>query len=383
MLSLSVDPPSIAEEDDDSTPDDTENVSTVTVGITNAKTFAEDRTVTLTFSGAAASDYSVSPEDADPGVDDHQVVLPMETASVEVTVTAAGNDTADGNLTLTVAGDLDGTVIGTTDITIRDDETTTNNDATGKPAITGTPQVGQPQVGQTLEVDVSAIMDADGKTNADNGVTGYAYTYQWILVDGATETDIAGETESTYTPVATDVDKKIKVRVSFIDDAGNPEEPLPSDATAAVIARDSTAPEVTSIERQVPTTSPTNADSLTWLVTFDEDVANVDATDFEVDGTTAPLGFAAVPGSATQYEVTASGGDLAGLNATVTLSFASAQEHRRHGRQRAGGHHADGDEREHVRRGQHRPDGDDHGGSGPQQRTVHGDVHLLRGGYRL
>ena len=95
--------------------------------------------------------------------------------------------------------------------------------------------------------------------------------------------------------------------------------------TIDVTSSDTTAPEVTSIERQVPTTSPTNADSLTWLVTFDEDVENVDAPDFEVDGTTAPLGVAAVPGSSAQYEVTASEGDLAGLDGTVTLSFASAQ----------------------------------------------------------
>ena len=37
-------------------------------------------------------------------------------------------------------------------------------------------------------------------------------------------------------------------------------------------ATDTTAPRVTSIERQTPTTSPTNADSLRWRVTFNEDV---------------------------------------------------------------------------------------------------------------
>ena len=47
--------------------------------------------------------------------------------------------------------------------------------------------------------------------------------------------------------------------------------------TIDVTSSDTTAPGVTSIERQAPTTSPTNADSLTWLVTFDEDVENVDA----------------------------------------------------------------------------------------------------------
>ena len=50
-----------------------------------------------------------------------------ETASVEVTVTATGNDTDDGNRTVTVAADLDGTAIGSTDITILDDDTTTPN----------------------------------------------------------------------------------------------------------------------------------------------------------------------------------------------------------------------------------------------------------------
>ena len=97
-LLLSVVPSSIAEEDDDGTMGTAENVSTVTVEITNGKTFAVDQTVTLTFSGTATqgTHYSVSPGDADSGTGGHQVVLPKETASVEVTVTATGNDTADG-----------------------------------------------------------------------------------------------------------------------------------------------------------------------------------------------------------------------------------------------------------------------------------------------
>ena len=52
----------------------------------------------------------------------HQVTLPAETASVSVTVTAAANDTNDGNRIVSVAGDLDGTGIGSTTITIVDDD---------------------------------------------------------------------------------------------------------------------------------------------------------------------------------------------------------------------------------------------------------------------
>ena len=82
---------------------------------------------------------------------------------------------------------------------------------------------------------------------------------------------------------------------------------------------------VLSIVRQVPAVSPTNADSLTWRVTFSEDVRNVDPADFTLTGTTATLAVTAVTAS-TIYDVTASGGDLADLNNTVTLGFASGQD---------------------------------------------------------
>ena len=88
---------------------------------------------------------------------------------------------------------------------------------------------------------------------------------------------------------------------------------------------DNTAPRVTSIARQTPASSPTNADSLTWRVTFDEDVKNVDAMDFEVSGTTAtPTAVSEVTAS-TVYDVTVSGGNLADRNAPVTLTFAAGQ----------------------------------------------------------
>ena len=88
---------------------------------------------------------------------------------------------------------------------------------------------------------------------------------------------------------------------------------------------DTTAPRVASITRQNPTSSPTNADSLTWRVTFSEAVSNVNAADFAVSGTTATVtAVAAVSGLTGAYDVTASGGNLAALNATVTLAISSS-----------------------------------------------------------
>ena len=99
-----------------------------------------------------------------------------------------------------------------------------NTPATGAPTITGTAQVGQ-----TLTAGTAAIVDADGLTSV-------SYTYQWIRVaTDNTETNISGATASTHTLVAADQGTTIKVKVSFTDDASNPET-LTSAATAVVTA---------------------------------------------------------------------------------------------------------------------------------------------------
>ncbi len=88
---------------------------------------------------------------------------------------------------------------------------------------------------------------------------------------------------------------------------------------------DSTAPGVTSFTRQNPATSRTNADALVFRATFGEDVQEVDSGDFGVNGTTttAVTGVAVV--SASVYDVTVSGGDLASFNGVVGLDLAGTQ----------------------------------------------------------
>ena len=102
---------------------------------------------------------------------------------------------------------------------------TTNSPATGAPTISGTAQVGE-----TLTADKSGIADADDLTSA-------TYSYQWLADDA----EIAGANGSTYTLVAEDEGKAIKVQVSFTDDAGN-NEALTSAATGAVSAAQPTEP---------------------------------------------------------------------------------------------------------------------------------------------
>ena len=95
--------------------------------------------------------------------------------------------------------------------------------ATGQPVINGIAQVGQ-----TLTSDESGIADEDGLTNV-------SYSYQWSRNDGSSDTDIPDAVESSYALTPADALTTVKVRVTFIDDAGY-EESVVSDATAQVPA---------------------------------------------------------------------------------------------------------------------------------------------------
>ncbi len=92
---------------------------------------------------------------------------------------------------------------------------TTNNDAVGRLAITGTTQLRQ-----TLTADHTGITDEDGKpTDAAS------FSYQWIRVDLYwNETEISGATSSTYTLQDADEENWIKVKMTFTDDEDNAEE---------------------------------------------------------------------------------------------------------------------------------------------------------------
>ena len=99
------------------------------------------------------------------------------------------------------------------------------SNATGAPSISGSGRVGQ-----TLTAVTSGIADP-------NGLSRVSYDYRWLRMEGDRETPV-GLDAATYTPVAADVGKEIKVRVSFTDDAGNMERLT----SAAVAIRAATPP---------------------------------------------------------------------------------------------------------------------------------------------
>ena len=205
--------------------------------------------------------------------------------------------------------------------------TTANTPATGNPFIIGMPT---PQVGQSLSASVGNINDADGTTNI-------VVSYQWIRVDGATETDITGATTNTYTPVAGDVGKQLKVRASFTDDLGNPESRTSSATLAVQAAAVNNAPmftEGTSTTRSVAENTAGSRNIGTAIAATDADsgdtleytLGGTDMASFAIVSTSGQLQTQAALDYETKssYAVTVSvsdgngGTDSIGVTITVT-----------------------------------------------------------------
>ena len=153
-----------------------------------------------------------------------------------------GDDLASFTFRVNDGGDDSGTHTMTIDVTA------VNDTATGQPGITGTAQVGQ-----VLTAAAGTIADPDGLP--EPFLTDANTSFQWVRVTSGTDDDISGETASTYTLVAADEGKTIKVKVSFQDAGGGSEGPFTSAATAVVAAADTTPPTV--ISATVPATPPT------------------------------------------------------------------------------------------------------------------------------
>jgi hypothetical protein len=80
---------------------------------------------------------------------------------------------------------------------------------------------------------------------------------------------------------------------------------ISADTSAVAVTVDTTPPTVSSINRVA--TSPTNATSVAWTVTFSESVSGVDATDFSLVRSGVTGGTLVVAGSGATRTVTASG----------------------------------------------------------------------------
>ena len=102
----------------------------------------------------------------------------------------------------------------------------------------------------------------------------------------------------------------------------NPQGPA-AGRTPPVKAQDTTPPRLIAWKRHAPASATTDADVLTWRLTFTEPVTGVTASHFtvRVNGSSKHAATQTVRGSGTRWDVTVAGGPLADLNGTVELAF--------------------------------------------------------------
>ena len=241
-------------------------------------------------------------------------------------VTVSGGDLADknGTVTLSFAADQDiadeaDNALDNTTPTITDDNSYELDNTAPMVEITDVPPTSDGPFTATISFSEAVSGFGQGDITAANGTLS---TFEPVTTDGTTASTVW---TVLVTPTA-DGAVTLEIEANVVQNMVGSGNMAASPATSIYTAPDTTAPTVTSITRQTPATSPTNADSLTWRVVFSETVANVDSTDFVVTGTTATLSVAEVTSQTGAWDVTVSGGDLADKNGMVTLSFAPDQD---------------------------------------------------------
>ena len=220
----------------DGTDDSVAHTMTVSVAAANDTPTSADKTVTTAEDTAytfTADDFDFSDPDAGDSLSGVKIVslpsvgtLALDGAALTANQTVPRADIDAGKLSFTPAPNAngpayasftfrvsDGTDDSTDEYAMTMDVTAVNDAPTGLPTVTGT---GTLRAEQTLTADTTGIADADGLTQA-------VYSYQWVRVDGGTDTEIADATDNTYRVVAADQGKKIRVRVTFTDDGGTEE----------------------------------------------------------------------------------------------------------------------------------------------------------------
>ena len=293
---------------------------------TNANSLVWRVTFSEAVTNADAADFEVSGTTATLTVAD-------VTGAHAVDVTATGGDLADLDATVTLSfatgqdiTDSEGNALAETAPTgAQETEYVLDNTAPAVESITRHTPGASPTNADTLVWRVTFSEALENADAADFEVTGTTATLTVADVTGAHAVDVTA-TGGDLADLNATVTLSFASAQDIADAAGNAlADTAPTGAQETEYVVDNIAPGVESITRHTPAESPTNADSLVWRVTFSEAVTNADAADFEVSGTTATLTIADVTG-AHAVDVSVSGGDLMDLEATVTLSFASAQD---------------------------------------------------------
>jgi len=278
----------------------------------------------VSISGAHASDFTVTrqpPQLVDAGVPETFDITFNPSATglrgpVDVTITNDDSDESPYNFR------LQGTGTAAPEINVSSSES-------GAVADGGTDAQGNELAGVaktvTYTVSNTGTDDLTLATATSSALTNV--TVNAVSAPGSTTVTAGNSTTFTvqYTPT---VAGAFSFDLAFTNNDGD-ENPYNMTVSGTGTNADIVAPRIASINTLF-VNSPTDSDEIIWRIFFDETVLNVTLDDFSVSGTTAPLSVRTPvtdnPGFGTLIDLRVVGGDLAGLNGTVTLSLAPGQD---------------------------------------------------------
>ena len=247
---------------------------------------------TLTYSGGTVAAGSVCTVDVDVTASSAGAL-----ANTTGSLTSSQGDSGTASATLTVS--LPGLSVDSPSITEGDTGTSTLNFT-----VTLTPASSR-----TVTVDYAT---ADGTASAGSDYTAASGTLVFTPGQTSRTVGVTVLNENQFEP-----DENLTLTLSSPTNAAI--GTATGTGTILTDDTDGTAPQLTAITRQTPSSAVTNADSLTWSVTFSENVSGVGAADFGVNGSTATV--SGVSGSGDTYAVVVSGGNLASFDGDVALGL--------------------------------------------------------------
>lgn len=239
--------------------------------------------------------------------------------SYDISVT--GIDAANGTLGLTLAGGQD--ITDTSSNALTDTTPSGANDTWTLDNVAPTLASAE-VIGNTLTLTYDETLDGASVPAAGD------FTVQ-VNAGAATVSSVAVSGSTVVITLASSVADTDTVTVSYAaaaaplqDAATNPVADL-ADAAVLNDTNDVLAPTVISVVRLNPLDALTNADALTFRVTFSEQVSNVSADDFAAAGNAAGSAtISAVMAQAVNiFDVTVTG--IADANGELSLAFAGAQ----------------------------------------------------------
>ena len=314
--------------------DDSASVYTMVIDVTavNDAPTASDKTVTTnedTVYTFAASDFNFADVDSGAALASVKVVtlpangsLTLDGAAVTTNQVITKTDIDAGKLKYGPPVNANGSGYASFTFKVNDgaadsasaytmtiDVTPVNDLPTGSPTVTG-----NAVVGGTLTADPADIRDADGLPGT--------FDWQWARDDGTTKTDIPGANSPTYTPVAADLCRQLRVRVNFTDNGGTRESI--TTAGAGLVRQTQGANCAPEVVNPIPDQTATENVAFSYAFadnTFrDADTgATLTYTATKGDGTALPAWLTFTPG-ARAFTGTPAVGDGGTLTVQVTAS---------------------------------------------------------------